>query len=697
MLLTKVHYLKLRNNFLRGVISLLLFISSSATVLAVDTPKDSLKAKIRLFESRKNLNTKDTVYINLLTKLSHEIRHYQHDSVLVLSEKALKYSKNAGYLKGEIQALIGFGNYYSDNGEYEKANSFYLDAIKITEKTKFYKYLLHGKNCLANVYLYQGNYEKSLQTLLDASEIATKVKDNKWLSISNKNIGYLYAEQKDYEQALFHLKIAKKINESLDDEVFSAYTDTNLASIYASKGELEYAMYHVNASISVFEKNEIMNWLAYSYEIKGRIYLKQSKYKWALFWYKQSEDLHKKIVHNERAEINVLHGIAEANLGLANDSIAERYALNTFHLSERLNVKDGIRKSSKTLYEINKIRETYLEALAFHELYQELTDTISQNKNRKSLIMLKTKLGHEQQKKILIAENDKALAKQKYYIYASIVILLVLLTITLLIKRSGNIQKRLNKALNSKTIAIEKNQRKLREINDTKDKLFSIIGHDLRGPIGAFSGVLQLLKNEEIEQKEFLKLIPKLGADIDHISFTLNNLLSWGQSQMKGAVTTPGSFCLKNIVHENINLLTEIAESKSIKMVSQIPENTMTWSDANQVDIVIRNLLSNALKFTPKNGLVTIKCLEKDNHWQVAIQDTGVGIDQETQDKIFAKNSNITTYGTDNEKGTGLGLTLCKEMVENNKGTIWVKSTSRKGTCFYFTLPKAKQDFVQTA
>ncbi len=678
-------------------IFLLLTFLFSITLKADEIQKDSIKSELNKLESKNNFNPRDTIYINLLNKLAVEIRFYSLDSVLLLSNKALKHSKAHNYKEGEIRALIGLGDYYSDNGDYNKGSSYYGEALELALTTAHQNLVLECQNSLASEYEYQGNYEKALQTWLEAIEIARQNEDAKWLSIINENIAMLYATQKDYEQSLAHFKIVKKLNEKIDDELFVAYTQSNMAYLYAQKGDLEYAMFNANACIASFEKHEDMDWLAYGYTTKGKIYLEQRKYKWALFWYKQSENLHQKIIHDERSEIDLLHGLSEANLGLGKDSIAEKYAVRTLDMSERLSINEGIRKASKTLYKINKTREAYLEALAYHELYQELSDTIAKNETKKSLIMLKTKLGHEQQKKALIAENEKALAKQKNYIYVSIFILLVLMTITLLVKRSGNIQKKLNIALNNKTVALEKNQHELREINETKDKLFSIIGHDLRGPIGAFRGVLQLLRNEEIEQKDFLELIPKLGADIDHISFTLNNLLSWGQTQMKGAVTKPSMVCLENIVKENINLLSEIAENKSIKIVSQVAINTMAWSDPDQIDIVIRNLLSNALKFTPKDGLITIKAIEKEAYWEVAIQDTGIGIDKEAQEKIFAKNSNLTTYGTNNEKGTGLGLTLCKEMIENNNGTIWVKSTSRKGTCFYFTLPKINKKYEQAS
>ncbi|MBT8281055.1 MAG: HAMP domain-containing histidine kinase, partial [Muriicola sp.] len=222
-------------------------------------------------------------------------------------------------------------------------------------------------------------------------------------------------------------------------------------------------------------------------------------------------------------------------------------------------------------------------------------------------------------------------------------------------------------------------------------------GHDLRGPIGALQGLLQMFTDGEMNKSEFFEFIPKLKSDVDHIYFTLNNLLSWGNSQMNGSTTKASVFSLESIVDENINLLSELSKSKSIKIVSELNSNILIWSDSNQIDIVVRNLISNALKFTPENGMITIKAQEKNDNWEIAVRDTGVGMDKVTVENLFKKNSNITTYGTNNEKGTGLGLSLCKEMVEKNGGTIWVESALRKGSTFFFTLPKAEDKYSQAS
>ncbi len=658
---------------------------------------DSLKTELEDLKISVGFQPQDTTYINLLNALGNELRFYKPDSLLFFSNEALDNSNKSEYLKGKIQSLLGIGNYYSDKGMHKQAISNFQEAQTLAKGPTYIDFTLDSHNALAAEFEYTDEYALALNEYLEAIEIAKTSGKIKMLSVLNENIALLYASQKDYEQALTYYKTVKKLNQEINNEVSTAQSQSNMAEIYVATKNLEYAMYNINASISVLEKHEIYEWLAFAYQVKGKTYLVQDKYEWALFWYEQSKALYDKKVNDERSEIDLLHGLAEASLGLGKDSLSEQYALKGINLSQRLSIKEGTKKHSKTLYQIYKQKETYIKSLAYLELYQELSDTITKNETRKSLVMLKTKITHERQKEDLIAESEKALGKQKNYIHASLALLLVLMGITILVLRNQRIQRKLNKELNSKKNDLETQEIELREINQAKDKLFSIIGHDLRGPIGALQGLLQLFESGEIKQKEFLNFVPKLRTDIGHISFTLNNLLSWGQTQMNGTITKPSRVSLENLVNENMNLLSETAEGKSIQMINLLSDNTFAWSDLDQIDIVIRNLMSNAIKFTPVDGVITIAAKKTNDFWEISVTDTGIGMDPGTQAILFEANSNITTYGTNNEKGTGLGLSLCKEMVEYNNGTIWVESKLKEGTSFYFTVPKAKDEYEQAS
>jgi signal transduction histidine kinase/tetratricopeptide (TPR) repeat protein len=668
-----------------------------AFMLAVSLPvlaqssneRDSLAYRLQRLESTNRFNPKDTTHIKLLVELAFSYRYLEMDSLYSIGKRALEYSEKIDYTYGKIKGLDALGNYYYNKGEREKSMPLFQEALRLATEAKDIPSELSIINAMAQNYSFEGNYAEALNLNLKGIDLAREIDNQPMLSVLNENIAGLYADQKDFKNALMFYDTVQKINRRLGDEVIDAETQSNMASLYKDAKDYKNAMFNINRSISTFEKHKVYDWLAYAYEVKGDIYLDQEKYKWALYWYDQSNMLFKHQIEDDRIKIQLMNGMAKVYFGLEQDSLALVYAKKGLALSDKIKSLQGKIDCSETLYKLHKKNGNTPEALAYLESFKILSDSLFKDKNKQSLSLLETKLQYEQEKQELIEANETALAKQRNYIYFSVIILMILSIITFVIRRSENIQRKLNRELKEKSTAVTQREAQLHEINKTNTKLFSIIGHDLRGPIGGLQSMLKLFTDGEISTKEFVSFIPKLKTDVDNISFTLNNLLSWGMNQLNGVVTKPKRVSLSNLVNNNIQLLSEIANSKSIKIINQLPENPRIWADSHQMDIVVRNILSNAIKFTPENGLITINAVEKAGMWQVSIRDTGIGMTAEMQRSIFKDSSNITTYGTNNEKGTGLGLSLCKEMVLKNNGEIWVDSVPRKGTTFYFTVPKA--------
>ena len=665
-------------------------VAVSLPVLAQSSnERDSLAYRLQRLESTNRFNPKDTTHIKLLVELAFSYRYLEMDSLYSIGKRALEYSEKIDYTYGKIKGLDALGNYYYNKGEREKSMPLFQEALRLATEAKDIPSELSIINAMAQNYSFEGNYAEALNLNLKGIDLAREIDNQPMLSVLNENIAGLYADQKDFKNALMFYDTVQKINRRLGDEVIDAETQSNMASLYKDAKDYKNAMFNINRSISTFEKHKVYDWLAYAYEVKGDIYLDQEKYKWALYWYDQSNMLFKHQIEDDRIKIQLMNGMAKVYFGLEQDSLALVYAKKGLALSDKIKSLQGKIDCSETLYKLHKKNGNTPEALAYLESFKILSDSLFKDKNKQSLSLLETKLQYEQEKQELIEANETALAKQRNYIYFSVIILMILSIITFVIRRSENIQRKLNRELKEKSTAVTQREAQLHEINKTNTKLFSIIGHDLRGPIGGLQSMLKLFTDGEISTKEFVSFIPKLKTDVDNISFTLNNLLSWGMNQLNGVVTKPKRVSLSNLVNNNIQLLSEIANSKSIKIINQLPENPRIWADSHQMDIVVRNILSNAIKFTPENGLITINAVEKAGMWQVSIRDTGIGMTAEMQRSIFKDSSNITTYGTNNEKGTGLGLSLCKEMVLKNNGEIWVDSVPRKGTTFYFTVPKA--------
>lgn len=640
--------------------------------------------------------TQENSYVSLLNDLANKLRFINPDSLLLVSKEAQLLSNNSNNREEESKALLNIGNYYSDTGKHTDAIEYYRRSLVLATSVENTDLILRIANNLASEHMYNGDYSLALKGYLENIELA-QIHGNKTMeSILNENIANLYVSQKDYDQAIYFFERVENINKSIGNNITSAQTMSNLAYTYTEMEDFKPALININKSIEIFKNNEEWDWLAYSYMVKGRIYQMQKKHSLALYWYDKSKVLHKDI-QDERGIIDLYNGLAEANFALKNDSIALEYALKSFGIASKIKSMDGMKRGSQTLYNIYKKNEEYGTALKYHEIFQKISDTLSRDENRNSLTLLKTEIDFKNQRELLIEENEKALAKQQNYMYISLLVILIMVIVAFIVARAEKIQKKLNQKLKHQKKDLEQRKLQLQVSNETKNKLFSIIAHDLRGPIGALESALQMLNSGDMERSEFMAFVPKLKNDVNNISFTLNNLLSWGQSQMKMSTTTPSNVVLSNLVQHNIELLNEPISSKMINVENLIHYDTCIRADENQLGIVLRNLLSNAIKFTPNYGNITFGAIEKENYVEVYIKDTGQGIAPDIQERILQDNSNYTTYGTNNEKGTGLGLSLCKEMVINNGGTLWVQSEIDKGSTFYFTVPNGKRQCKKTA
>lgn len=233
------------------------------------------------------------------------------------------------------------------------------------------------------------------------------------------------------------------------------------------------------------------------------------------------------------------------------------------------------------------------------------------------------------------------------------------------------------------------NTNKLQELNATKDRLFAIISHDLKGPVHNIIGLSELIERnyEKCTEEKNRKFNSLIYQSARSLSVLLENLLEWSRSQRNKIVFQPEMVYIHSIVDICFELFRSDAHKKQIRLENYIPEQTMVFIDNNMITTVIRNLISNAVKFTPAGGTIQLQCSKDDNDLTITVTDTGVGIKPDRINKLFNLAENESTTGTDGEKGTGLGLIICKEFVEKNNGRIHVESEPGKGTTFYITLP----------
>lgn len=239
---------------------------------------------------------------------------------------------------------------------------------------------------------------------------------------------------------------------------------------------------------------------------------------------------------------------------------------------------------------------------------------------------------------------------------------------------------------------LEDTTKHLAELNSLKDKMFSIIGHDLRSPLGSVKMTLEFLAQSATGScpEEFKSTLDLMVKTTDEVFNLLENLLGWGKSQSGNLSLEPEEINLYDLVNSVYLLNKGNISLKNIRFIQEIEEEATVFADLNTLKIVLRNLFSNAIKFTPDKGAVKISSKSVDgNKVQITVQDTGVGIPAENLSKLFDSKKHITTYGTNKESGSGLGLKLCSDFINRNKGEIKVESEEGKGSSFMITLPES--------
>jgi two-component system, sensor histidine kinase and response regulator len=229
----------------------------------------------------------------------------------------------------------------------------------------------------------------------------------------------------------------------------------------------------------------------------------------------------------------------------------------------------------------------------------------------------------------------------------------------------------------------------LDELNQKKDKLFSIISHDLQSPLHSILSSLELLAEFDLPEADQKKLAEGLLIMTRNTANMLSNLLTWSKNQISGVNFNFTEVQINNLVERVLSVQTLLARKKNCRIVTEIDPKMIVRTDLNMLELIVRNLINNAIKFTPEGGLIEINTINKEGECLLRIKDNGIGMTLEQEAKLFTLNSR-STYGTNNEKGIGLGLMLCKELTELLHGRLWYETAPNEGTTFFLALPQGK-------
>lgn len=646
---------------------------------------------------------------------------------LELHSKVLKFYVSNG--KDTLVPIIEnhMGNIYRSKGQEGKAATKYLQAAEGFKKYKNFVALTWNYSDLGGLYYRVGlfdqaekYYARGLNAIENAKEIAIRKKDTNELEIIGSAYGVMYSnigmsksQKKQYDSALYYFHKSLDYRERTNSKIGEAYALSYIARIYTFMDKFDSSRFYYDKLLSILEneknnyKDDDINLLTY-YDLlsyyAGFLYLtKSSKFSQIK---NEIEDFYKKHKqHLHLIEFNIL--MSEVYLEENKLNLAIRNYKEAVEIAKEHNFgQEILAPLYRQLHIMYVQKNEYQNAHFFGDIYRIYQDSIYMQHMQSSLIAaekdfsLKNEITKLEEKAFKSEINLMELEKQKTI--NTFLLLFAILAATLLIiiiyyqRKTVSINKQLNEnnqQLKKVNQRLTESEKMLTELNNTKDKFFSIIAHDLRSPFSAFKASLDFLVDHRhhLEPGEEAEFLTGMKDQSEQLLELLENLLTWSRTQRKKIIIEPSYMELFEIIESLKLIYAPLTEKKEIEIVNKVEFNEEIFADLNALTAVLRNLISNAIKFSPHNSKIIIGTEDNNSMTQLYVQDFGVGMPQEKIDELFKVASNTSTAGTDGEAGSGLGLIIVKELIEQHGGKVEVESTEGVGTKFILSLPKPEE------
>jgi len=576
----------------------------------------------------------DSIKITIYYKIALSARKSSRKEMFLYAEKALALAKKIGINTEIAKSYHILGIFYAETGDLQNALEYFFKSLHVLEELGDEGRKGVALGAIARVSQMLENYDDALKYDLQALDIALRNKDTLNLATNYNNVGADYNNLKNFEEAT------------------------------------EY----YNKALQISRKNNNFRIQALSHLNIGFAFQKIKKYDDAYINLRQSEQIYHKI-KDKNGQVNCLNKLAAYYQELNQADSAIINARKALFVAEGNGAITQKRQSYAILNEAYKHISKFDSAYKYMEMFNILNDSIRNSGNTKKITQLEMQYRFEKEREIDSLKHKAEVEKQESLTILFLVAFFLAVVLVIFIFRSFIIKK--------------KSETKLLELNAVKDKFFKIISHDLKSPFTAFISISEILSNPEIklspEKTQYFANSINTSAKSSYDLF--QNLLMWSMSQRCNLEINKTEIKVHTILTDTISLLTASADAKKIEITHDILPELAIITDKNIFKTVLRNLISNSIKFTPEGGKIQIFS-KPDNHYlHITVSDNGIGISAENLTKIFKTSSHHTTPGTNSEPGTGLGLILCQEILEKAGGNISVESEESKGSGFTISLP----------
>ncbi|HEX5168210.1 MAG TPA: tetratricopeptide repeat-containing sensor histidine kinase [Cyclobacteriaceae bacterium] len=599
--------------------------------------------------------TEDTSRMRLMLSLSMTYQGFQTDSAMAYALSSLHESEALNYPKGRADALLQLARLKRD----------------------------------------QGDVTEALDEMFVALKLYREINDNVQVGNALNDISIIYANSGDYENSLNYFKQALEIFKRTNDEKGESYALNNIGIIYQDMGNLEMAKDYFTQSLTIKQKNHDLYGISRGYTNLGAVAEKGQDWVSALRYYLKGDSLF--TVTNDK-QAQAINFVAIARIKEKQDKLKEarRYALMALEKGEEVKSLTTMLSASKLLADFEEKNDNYKTSLMYQKLYNQIADSLNNENHQAKLEELKARFNLEdKEREIEILRKDKELQAalmrgRNILTYSLSGGILFLTIISGLIYYAYRTTKNTRDNLAVKNKEIEQQRDDLDKLNKEKDRFFSILSHDLRAPLGSLKGLSHLIltHGDVLTPAESETIKHKIDTSLDNLTNLINNILEWSVTSSKKRKWTFSKVSPTELIQKNISLYKDIAESKSVSLVFKGDDEAFAYADYQAIDTVIRNLLSNSIKFSHPDSEITITTRKGDDSIQISVKDQGIGIPLDIQKNLFTLKGNVNQAGTKNEKGAGIGLTLCKELMLENNGNIEVKSKPGEGSEFVVSLPQ---------
>ena len=599
----------------------------------------------------------DSLKNDILFNLSYNYITINPDSAQYFLDKLIKNANGKSYWL--YRAYLHKGNAYRVQGKLDVALDCYFKSAKYASANKHGRELGVVYCALGDAYSSADNHNNSTLYYNKAIRIFRKLNDSISLGSVLQNIGSHYLDFNKYDSAYVYLKESLYIFENFNYQTGIAICLGNIGITYANKGRLN------DAEINLRKATSILKELGDDYSISA-------------FYVFMAESLKKGKYYKG----------------------ALNYVFLALDIAKKNNFMVQIRDCNNELSDIYRLTGDYEKALFHKSQYYAYRDSIRNDETISKMADLRLEFEISQkQAEVEKAQTQLALVKkekqaQQVIGFALILIVFLISILAYVLFRNARRERETNNVLRDQKEELQAQRDMMEEINKTKDRFFSIISHDLRGPVGVLHWATTLIR-DSLDSKDYElldELTINMGKSVKKVQDLLDNLLEWAINQQGQYKLHPKNININACIQETVSIYKETANSKHINLTfTSLDKEVYLTIDSNSLSTIIRNLINNALKFTHKGGNVTVWVEQNDETTTLSVKDTGVGIPEEKLSHLFNIEAQKSTWGTNREKGLGIGLNLVYDFVKMNNGEITVNSAVDVGTIFIITFPTGSE------